>query len=398
MSSSDVHSGLPPSKNAKKGYFPSRSMRKALAGLGLGAKLRFRRKSFISTYPPRTSTAAAQGLDALPRNQSTDFISPHNLQPLWESSTSVAARIPIKDSKSEISMGLAFRYRGMLLHRPAGFGKTTFLKELGQFCDVVRDSRSDSDKNLKYFSPENTKTSYAAIHRANYLILHFDFGNLLNPGASDTFTEAGFRDRLMSEIRGALEKYISKYSEKGMLGLFPIDDPSQLSMTQMCHYIPRRSDYKTIITVDNYDAPLLNAPPGKLTVVEDIIEDMFYRNVLVVFGGYGLRRPNLIVMGSGIRDHHAPAKRIVDCLGLIDCTMFRCYADVVGLTVAEIKGAIQELVEDEAMRFALFKEIEDTCWRESFVEGSNDVTTIVCSREVTKFLAGDLTKFGISQT
>lgn len=147
---------------------------------------------------------------------------------------SVAAHLPIVHSKSEISMSLPFRYGRMLLHRPAGFGKTTFLKELGQFCDVVR---NDGDSNFRYFTPENTKSSYVAIHRANYLILHFDF-DTLHPGASDTFTVAGFRDQLMSVIRGQLEKYISKYSEKGLLGLLPIDEPSQLSLTQMCHYIP----------------------------------------------------------------------------------------------------------------------------------------------------------------
>lgn len=99
-------------------------------------------------------------------------------------------------------------------------------------------------------------------------------------------------------------------------------------------------------------------------------------------------------MGNGTRDYHAPAEKIADLLCLADCTNCPYFADMVGLTVAEIQGAIQELVEDEAIRFALFKEIENTCWRESFEEESNQA--IVCSREVTEFLAGDWTKFGIT--
>lgn len=174
-------------------------------------------------------------------------------------------------------------------------------------------------------------------------------------------------------------------------------------------------NHTTIITVDNYDAPFLNAPPGNLAIVERVIEELLYDGVLSAFGGYGLNQTKLIVMGSGIRNYHAPAKKIAHCLSLIDCTSFPCYADMLGLTAAEIKGAIQEFVEDDSMRFTLFKEIESSCWRESFVEESDntmmtemediwwqdlpskpsDVTTVVCSREVTKFLAGNRTKFGI---
>lgn len=127
----------------------------------------------------------------------------------------------------------------MLLHRPAGFGKTTFLKELGQFCDVVCNPNSDND--LKYFTPENIKNPYVETHRANYLMLHFDLGNLL-PEASDTsdmFTESGFRDRLMSEIRGSVDRYLIKYSKEQLLGsLSAVDDPSKFSLTHICHYLP----------------------------------------------------------------------------------------------------------------------------------------------------------------
>ncbi|KAE9386350.1 hypothetical protein BT96DRAFT_1006177 [Gymnopus androsaceus JB14] len=287
-------------------------------------------------------------------------------------------------------MSLPFRYGRMLLHRPASFGKTTFLKELGQFCDVVR---NDSNSNFRYFTPENTKSSYVAIHRANYLILHFDF-DTLHPGASDTFTVAGFRDQLMSVIRGQLEKYISKYSEKGLLGLLPIDEPSQPSLMQMCHYIPRQSDYTTIITIDNYNAPFLNAPLGRLTDVEDVIAELFYGNVLAVFGGYGVMRPKLIIMGSGMRDYPAPAKRIVEWLSLVNCTRNPCYAKMVGLTTSEIKAGVRVLVEDEGIHLALFKEIENTCWRESFMEGS-DVEVTVCSREVKNFLAVNVGDFHV---
>ncbi|KAE9383426.1 hypothetical protein BT96DRAFT_951359 [Gymnopus androsaceus JB14] len=274
-----THSGVPRSK--RKVYSPSRSMRKALAGLGLGARLGFTRKSSVSSSPytshtVHSSTAIGEGLNAF---QTTDSVPPLNIQPLWEPSTSVAAHLPIIHSKSEISIG-------------------------------------------------------------------------------------------------QLEKYISKYSEKGLLGLLPIDEPSQLSLTQMCHYIPRRSDYTTIITIDNYDAPFLNAPPGRLTDVEDVIAELFYGNVLAVFGGYGVMRPKLIIMGSGMRDYPVPAKRIVEWLSLVDCTRNPCYAGMVGLTTSEIEAGVQALVEDEGIHLALFKEIENTCWRESFMEGSDAEATI----------------------
>lgn len=121
-------------------------------------------------------------------------------------------------------------------------------------------------------------------------------------------------------------------------------------------------------------------------IVERVIERALYGEVLLVFEGHSSKH-KVIVMGSGIRDYQVPAERIARLLCLVDCTRIPCYADMVGLTVAGIKGVIQELVEDEAMRFALFKEIEGTCWRESFMEESNDMTAIVCSREVTEFLA-----------
>lgn len=149
-------------------------------------------------------------------------------------------------------------------------------------------------------------------------------------------------------------------------------------------------------------------------IVERAIEELLYNGVLSAFGGYGLNRTMLIVMGSGIRNYSAPAKKIAQCLDLIDCTSFPYYADMLGLTAAEIEGTIQELVEDDSMRFTLFKEIERSCWRESFVDKSattrteiedvwlqdsfskpSDVTTVVCSREVTNFLAGHGTKLGI---
>lgn len=131
--------------------------------------------------------------------------------------------------------------------------------------------------------------------------------------------------------------------------------------------------------------------------MEDVIAELFYGNVLAVFGGYGVMRPKLIIMGSGMRDYPAPAKRIVEWLSLVDCTRYPCYAEMVGLTTSEIEAGIRALVEDEGIRLALFKEIENTCWWESFMEGP-DAEATVCSREVKNFLAGDLTKFGISQT
>lgn len=149
--------------------------------------------------------------------------------------------------------------------------------------------------------------------------------------------------------------------------------------------------------------------------MERVIEELLYNGFLSAFGGFGLNQTKLIVMGSGIRKYCAPAKKIVHCLSLIDCTSFPLYADILGLTAAEIEGAIQELVEDDSMRFTLFKEIEHSCWRESFVEESgntmmteieniwwqdsplkpSDVTAVVSSREVTNFLAGNRTKLGI---
>lgn len=297
----------------------------------------------------------------------------------------------------------------MLLHCPAGFGKTTFLKELRQFCDVTGDLHNDSDRNPKIFSPENIQRSYVAVHQAKYLTLHFDLANLLDPADSDTLTEAGLRGQLMSEIRGTLDEYVRKYYAMGFLGALPINDPSELSLTQICHYIPvghsiftvryvislftqRQSAYITLITVDNYDAPLLNAPPGKLAMVEGVIEELLYRDILSVFGGFNWAQVKLLIIGSGMRDP-VPAKKLATCLGLIDCTMYPRYADLIGLTMAEINRAIREVVEDEAVHSALLKEVEDTCWRDSFAEGdSGDVMAVVCSKEATDLLAGDLTK------
>lgn len=134
----------------------------------------------------------------------------------------------------------------MLLHRPAGFGKTTFLKELRQFCDVTGDLHNDSDRNFKIFSPENIQSSHIAIHQANYLTLHFDLANLLDPGDSDTLTEAGIRGRLTSQIRSTLDEYVRTYSANGFLGALPINDPSELSLTQICHYIPVGHSFFTV--------------------------------------------------------------------------------------------------------------------------------------------------------
>lgn len=130
------------------------------------------------------------------------------------------------------------------------------------------------------------------------------------------------------------------------------------------------------------------------------MEERLYADVLSAFGGHvsmhKVMMHKLIVMGSGIRDYCVPAERIAYLLCLTDYTSDPCYADIIGLTVAGIKGAIQESVADAATQVALFKEIEDSCWRESFVEdSSNDTTTIVCSREVIEFLA-DRLKLGIT--
>lgn len=137
-----------------------------------------------------------------------------------------------------MSLFYAFRYPGILLHRPAGFGKTTFLKELAQFCDAFPDSNSRyNDQTPKYFTSEHIKNSYVALHEAKYLMLHFDLGNLL-PEDSDTFTEAGFRDRVLSEIRGSLGKYISKYAENGSLFPPPFEDYSTVPLMDICHLLP----------------------------------------------------------------------------------------------------------------------------------------------------------------
>lgn len=123
------------------------------------------------------------------------------------------------------------------MHRPTGFGKTTFLKELGQFCDI---SQNDSKETFKYFLPGNTTNSYVARHRAKHLVLHFDFNNLLDPAALDSFTDAGFREQLNTEIRAALERYVVKYSSAGLFGVLSIGDPSELSLIEMCQYLPVR--------------------------------------------------------------------------------------------------------------------------------------------------------------
>lgn len=138
--------------------------------------------------------------------------------------------------------------------------------------------------------------------------------------------------------------------------------------------------------MDGYDAPFLNAPPEKLSVVEAVIEELFYTNVLAAFGGFGATRPRIIVMGSGIDGYDAPAKSIADYLGLVDCTWYHSCADLIGLTLDDVKDAIWGLVEDEGARLVLFKNIEERCWRESFVEGSPDVEGVLCSKEVTQYL------------
>lgn len=66
-------------------------------------------------------------------------------------------------------------------------------------------------------------------------MFQIDLGNVL-PRASDTFTEAYFRDRLSSEIQGSLDRYISKYSALGIIS--PADEMPAVTVMQICHLLP----------------------------------------------------------------------------------------------------------------------------------------------------------------
>lgn len=148
--------------------------------------------------------------------------------------------------------------------------------------------------------------------------------------------------------------------------------------------------YETIITIDEYDAPFWNASSEQHAVVEVVIRDLFYDQVLAAWGGFsysGRPGPKLVVMGRGIEDYHAPAQnlRAYTGLSLVDYTFHPYYLGVLGLTQREVDAAL-EFVTNDLQRMALRQKILESCWRVSFNKQSTDRGGILCSREVASIL------------
>ncbi|KAF5378662.1 hypothetical protein D9757_009556 [Collybiopsis confluens] len=245
-------------------------------------------------------------------------------------------------------MDLPFFCIGSVIHRPSGFGKTTFLKQLSAFCDAY--SRQKRDLSI----PPSMRPHYR-----RHLVLSFDLSKFDAYPSGSWGDKEELRERFLEFVTGAVRAWALKYRSEFDLKGHPDLDIDHSSLTEMITVLPLRARYTTMITIDSYDDPLIRASESfrRVKNMEGVIGEVLCNGVLSKFGG---RDRSLLacvlIMGIGKYRRFG----IFDCYSYInDHSTAIQFNGAFGFTKREIKTLIDSADVAPEKREILLNTITD---------------------------------------
>ncbi|KAF5359962.1 hypothetical protein D9757_012143 [Collybiopsis confluens] len=268
-------------------------------------------------------------------------------------------------SDSSQSGNSPFLNFGCVIHRPPGFGKTNFLQQLTTFCDL-------------YSSREYNLPSSQSPHYKSYLVLSFDLSRFDVYPADTEFDGQNLHSRFQDFITRAVRDWAAKYAAEFDLEKLYVDI-EQDSLFELVTVLPLLTRHATLILIDSYDSPLISALPEHLSIVEGVVRDVLYRDVLENFAcDRNSAIAGILIMGIGT---HRKFRTFEGHRLIRDHSTSDDFADAIGLTETDIMDVIKQAGVLQEEQEALFKSVVENCQYGYFTD-SEEGGVIYSSREV----------------